>query len=128
MTPSECELGAGAACARDSQRGTSLAELLIVLAATLVVGAMAVPTLGSQNDRIATSGAARYLATRLQQGRMDAIRRGTHVAYRFERGGETVRYALFADGNGNGVRTTDIGTVRMRRCQHGNRCRTTSPE
>jgi hypothetical protein len=40
---------------------------------------------------------------------MEAIRRATHVAYRFEGDGPGIRYALFADGNRNGVRTEDIG-------------------
>jgi hypothetical protein len=86
-----------------------LAELLIVLAGMMVVGAMAVPAVGNRRDEWAAGGAARHLATLLQHGRIDAIRRATHVAYRFQTVGEGMRYALFADGNANGVRTIDIG-------------------
>ncbi len=100
---------AGAARPRASQRGTTLAELLIVLAAMMVVGALAVPTVGSRRDELAAAGAARHLATLLQHGRMDAIRRATHVAYRFQAVAAGIRYALFVDGNGNGLRTADIG-------------------
>jgi Tfp pilus assembly protein FimT len=103
------DLGAGATSARDPQGGATLTELLIVLAAMMVVGAMASPSVGNHRDELATSGAARYLATLLQHGRMEAIRRATHVAYRFEGDGSGIRYALFADGNRNGVRTEDIG-------------------
>ena len=75
-----------------------------------VVGALAAPALGSRRDEVAASGAARHLATQLQYARMDAIRRATYIAFRFQTaaaGG--IRYALFADGNSNGVRTVDIG-------------------
>ena len=109
MTPCAPDLVAGAYRARHPQRGTTLAEVLIVLAAMMVVGAMAAPTFGSRRDELATAGAARYLGTLLQHGRMDAIRRATHVAYRFQVAGAGIRYARFADGNGNGVRTVDIG-------------------
>jgi type II secretory pathway pseudopilin PulG len=101
--------GLGAARARAQQRGTTLAEVLIVLAGMMAVGAMAAPTLGSRRDELVTAGAARHLATLLQHGRMQAIGRATHVAYRFQVVGAGIRYALFADGNGNGVRTVDIG-------------------
>jgi type II secretory pathway pseudopilin PulG len=103
------DVGAGATRVRPPHRGTTLVEVLIVLTAMIVVGAMAAPTLGGRRDDLATAGAARHLATQLQHGRMDAIRRATHVAYRFQVVGAGIRYALFADGNGNGVRTVDIG-------------------
>jgi type II secretory pathway pseudopilin PulG len=99
----------GAARRRPPDCGATLAELLIVLAAVLAVGAIAAPTVGVQRDEIAARGAARHLATLLQFSRMDAIRRGAHVAYRFDGVGPGIRYAMFADGDGDGVRSADIG-------------------
>ena len=109
MTLGASDSGTGATRARRRQRGTTLTELLIVLAAMMIVVAMAAPTVGSGKDELAARGAARHLASQLQHVRMDAIRRAAHVAYRFRIMGAGIRYALFADGNGNGVRTVDIG-------------------
>lgn len=92
-----------------SPHGSSLLEVLIVLSAMLVLSAMALPAVGSRTEEWAAGGAARYLATLLQRERINAIRRATHVALRFEAGpGAEIRYAVFVDGNKNGVRTLDI--------------------
>ena len=40
--------------------------------------------------------------------RAQAVMRSTHVALRFEEGPSGISFRMFADGNGNGVRTTDI--------------------
>jgi hypothetical protein len=40
--------------------------------------------------------------------RMDAARQSTAIALRFQAVGTDYRFAPFADGNGNGVRTADI--------------------
>jgi hypothetical protein len=90
-------------------RGTSLVELLVTAAIVMAAGAIAAPALGGRASDIAASGAARYVGALMQRGRFEAIRRSTSVAYRFEPVAGTIRYALFADGNGNGVRTADIG-------------------
>jgi len=89
-------------------RGVSLVELTVVLGASLVVGSMAAPLLGRQADDISARGAARHVATVLQDARTDAIRRGVSVAIRFQLQAGQIRFATFADGNSNGVRTTDI--------------------
>jgi len=67
------------------------------------------PAVGSRPDDLATVGAARHLASVLQLTRMEAVRRGAYVALWFQSSAAGVRYASFADGNGNGVRTADIG-------------------
>jgi len=91
------------------QRGTTLLEVLVVMAGMLVVSALAVPAVGARTDELATGGAARYLATLLQRERSNAIRRATHMAFWFQATpGAGIRYAVFADGNGNGVRASDI--------------------
>ena len=42
--------------------------------------------------------------------RMQAIRRSTRVALRFDAAGSDYRFAEYLDGNGNGVRATEIVT------------------
>jgi type II secretory pathway pseudopilin PulG len=88
--------------------GYSLSELLVVTALTATISAVAVPQLLATVDESRAIGAARYLATRLQQARMEAIARSAAVGIRFVEEGGTFSYAVYVDGNGNGVRTTDI--------------------
>jgi hypothetical protein len=59
-------------------------------------------------DRIRAGAAARYLASRMALARAQAVMRSTHVALRFEEESSGISFRMFADGNGNGVRTADI--------------------
>ena len=59
-------------------------------------------------DALRTQGAARYLAARIVNARMDAVKRSRYIALRFEPGAPDYTYRYFADGNRNGVRTADI--------------------
>jgi hypothetical protein len=52
--------------------------------------------------------AARYMAGRVAAIRIDAVRRGTSVALRFESAADDYMFAPYEDGNGNGVRTAEI--------------------
>jgi type II secretory pathway pseudopilin PulG len=86
----------------------SLIELLFVLGFAATLGAVAVPQLARSVDDMRTRGAARYLATRLQQTRMNAVMRSRDTAMRFTTMGSTYSFTVYADGNRNGVRTADI--------------------
>ena len=55
-----------------------------------------------------TLAAARYIAGRIVHGRIDAIKRSTAVALRFEPSTPDYVFTPYADGNGNGVRAADI--------------------
>jgi hypothetical protein len=70
--------------------------------------AMAIPMTTSAIDEIRTASAARFLAGRIMQARMDAIRRSSSVALRFLASTPDYTFGTYADGNGNGVRTADI--------------------
>jgi hypothetical protein len=59
-------------------------------------------------DEYRTTGAARYLAMRLQQTRMEAVVRSAEVAVNFVAMPDGVHYRVYVDGNRNGVRTRDI--------------------
>jgi Tfp pilus assembly protein FimT len=92
-----------------ASRGYSLIELLFVAALMTTLSATAVPIVQGALDGTRARGAARYLAGRLQSARVEAIKRSTHVGLRFD-ASAGYRYALYADGNGDGVRTRDIKT------------------
>ena len=95
-------------CGRCS--GVTLIELLLAIAVAATVTGIAVPLTSELLDAIRTASAARYLAGRITGIRMDAIRRSSAVALKFEVSGTDYVFAPFADGNGNGVRTSDIRT------------------
>ena len=76
------------------------------LAAT--VTAMAVPQSLAALDDLRAAGAARYIAARLQRARTEAIARSATVGVKFTLSGTHYAYAMYVDGNGNGVRTADI--------------------
>ena len=72
------------------------------------MAAAAIPQSLAGLDRARTKGAARHLAARVALARMEAAKRGVYVALRFEGRGSAVSFAMFVDGNRNGVRTRDI--------------------
>ena len=88
----------------------SLGELLVVCAVTAVISAAAMPRVLGFQERSRAVAAAKYLAARLQEARMEALKRSAHVAVSFVQAGGDIAFACFVDGNGNGVRTIDIAS------------------
>ena len=91
-----------------STRGATILELLFAIAAATTAGAIAVASVSGAIDEMRTAVAARYMAARIATLRIDALRRGSPVALRFEAAGDDYMFAPYEDGNGNGVRTADI--------------------
>ena len=78
----------------------------MAISATLT--ATAVPQGLRALDDFRTRSAARYLAQRAIDARFEAIRRSTVTGLRFEPASPDYRMTAVVDGNGNGLRTTDI--------------------
>ena len=93
-------------------RGQSLLELLIVMALIVTAGAIAVPSISRAVDESRIRGAAFHIAGRLALLRVQAVRRYSKVALRFTPDGDDYHYQTFGDGDGDGVRSTDIATGR----------------
>jgi hypothetical protein len=74
----------------------------------VVVMGMAVPQMLASVDDTRTVGAARYLAGRFQHARMEAIGRSAVVSVRFSPDVGGYAFAVYVDGNGNGVLAADI--------------------
>jgi len=91
-----------------SSAGFSLLELLFVMSATLTTGAVAIALTSSAIDEMRTAAAARYIGGTIGAARLDAVRRSSSVALRFEPVGDDYTFAVYEDGNGNGVRTVEI--------------------
>jgi Tfp pilus assembly protein FimT len=83
-------------------------ELVFVTGIVMSLCGAAVPQLLSGVDEYRAAGAARYLATRMQQARMEAIMRQREVALQFVRAAAGYAYAICTDANQDGVRTKDI--------------------
>jgi hypothetical protein len=75
---------------------------------TIVVAGISVPQMLASVDDTRTVGAARYFAGRLQAARMEAVGRSAVVSVRFSSAAAGYAYAVYVDGNGNGVLAADI--------------------
>jgi hypothetical protein len=90
------------------QEGYSLLELLFGVCAMATLAGVAVPELSTALDEYRAAGAARYLSTRIQRTRMEAVSRSTNAAMRFVEHAGGYSFGVYVDGNGDGVRTDDI--------------------
>jgi len=94
-----------------NERGFHLIELVVVLAISSVLLCLAGPPLLRSAGDLRLRLAAGELAAALRSARWQAIRRGANVAVRFwpaADGGAT--YALYLDGDGDGVLNKDIAS------------------
>jgi Tfp pilus assembly protein FimT len=89
-------------------RGQTLVELLFTIGLILTISAIALPAVRDAIDAQRTAAAARYLAGRVQLARMEAVKRSANVGLRFEPAGADYTFAVYLDGNRNGIRTADI--------------------
>src|SRR5438034_6100025 len=88
--------------------GSTLLEVLFVSALMATLGGIAVPQALVAIDDVRAAGAARYVSGRLQRARMEAVMRSADVAIKFTQAADSYSYAVYVDGNRNGVRTADI--------------------
>jgi len=86
----------------------TLLELLFAVTFSLTLGAVATPQLLASVDEQRAAGAVRYIATKLQQSRMEAAARSASVGWQFVSTTNGYTYAPYLDGNGNGIRSRDI--------------------
>lgn len=96
-------------------RGYSLLELLAVLTIGMTLSAAAIPEYLTSLDEARAGGAARHVAGRLQRARMEAVMRSAMVGVQFTQAAAGYSYAVYLDGNRNGVLSRDIqrGVDRM---------------
>jgi hypothetical protein len=88
--------------------GYAAIDALLAAAVVMTMMAVSVPLTADATDAIRTGMAARYLEGRVMDARMHAVRRAARVALRFEPEGADYRFAEYADGNANGVRSAEI--------------------
>jgi hypothetical protein len=88
--------------------GFTVVEILFTVVLATTVVSVAIPSTRDAIDELKTATAARYLASRLAEARVNAVARSACVGLRFEPDNGDYRYASYSDGNGNGVRSQDI--------------------
>lgn len=97
-----------------SQRGQSLLEVVVAgaIAATMILVVSA--TIGHSNRKAALAAATAELRAVFQRTRMLAVARDRAVGLKFIVRDGTWQYAVYEDGDGDGVRANDIarGTDR----------------
>lgn len=95
--------------------GFTLIELLIATSVLALLTTLAVPPLRRQISQHRVRLAAAEVASALWTARSSAVRHGVSVAVRFETDDSHVDavasvFSLYADGDGDGVRTADLNT------------------
>src|SRR3954447_3982053 len=89
--------------------GYSLLEVIMVMGLGATLTAAAVPQYLAGLDDVRAKGAAHHLSGRLQNARMEAVKRSAMVGVQFtQTAGGGYTYAVYQDGNRNGVLTRDI--------------------
>jgi len=93
---------------RHSQRGLTLPELLTTIAIIGMIAAVAFPSMMTLQRRAATRNAASELRSIFSAARMRAIAQSHNCGVKFLKNGDAWTYALYDDGDGDGVRNDDI--------------------
>jgi len=91
-----------------AERGFSLVEALVALAIIMVGAAVAFPVFQPRFAEAHILGAGQAFKSQFRLAHSMAVRGGVYTAIRFERRDGDVQFAVYADGNDNGVRSTDI--------------------
>jgi prepilin-type N-terminal cleavage/methylation domain-containing protein len=93
---------------RRPNSGFSLIELLLATSIIATLSVMAIPQGLRAASDLRTREAAQYMARRLASARFQAIKRSPAHGFRFEPVGDDYRLTPVADGNRNGLRTTEV--------------------
>lgn len=91
-------------------RGFSLVELVVVVGLMLTLAAVAFPAFRPLFAESHLVGAGQAFRTQFRLAASMAVRSNAYTAIRFETRGSDVWYAVYRDGNQNGVRAADIAS------------------
>ncbi len=82
--------------------------MLVVVALVGCGLTVAAPAIRAYSVEVHILGAGRAFKEEFLKARSMAARRGVYTAIRFERSGDQPSFSVYADRNGNGVRSADI--------------------
>jgi hypothetical protein len=86
----------------------TLLEMLVVVSLIFFTIGVAAPALRAYAVETSILAAGRSFKEEFSKARSMAVRGNTYTAIRFERAGKQPTYAVYADRNGNGVRSAEI--------------------
>lgn len=89
-------------------RGISVVGSLLTIAVAATVLAMAAPAFSHLEQSVSIRSAAGEVGIAMLRARSLAISRGGYVGLKFRQNGDRYEWTIYADGNGNGIRTLDI--------------------
>ena len=89
------------------QRGAALLDVVFSAGLVAVLSGIAIPAWVATRQQGAARASARFVAARLQQARVEALKRNVNVALRFDPE-DPDRFAIFADGDDDGVLESDV--------------------
>ena len=89
-------------------QGFSLIESVVALALILLLASVAAPSIKAYSVEASLLGAGRAFKAEFLKARSMATKQGVYTAIRFEQSGDRAVYSIYADTNGNGVRTVEI--------------------
>lgn len=92
------------------RNGFSLIEVIAVVAIIGIVALCAAPSFASYRKRASLRAEADQLRTVFRMARSRAIARNAHAGVRFAKRGSDFTYALYDDGDGDGIRSDDIAS------------------
>lgn len=92
----------------DTKRGFTLIELLTVMAIVGLFAAVVTPSWMSLRRRAAVRSAANEIRAVFHLVRSRAVARGANSGVKFTRAGTEWQFAVYDDGDGDGVRNDDI--------------------
>ena len=95
---------------RPAERGASLLETVVAAGLLVSVAGLSMPMLTAARHQHLVASAARYLAGRIMLARAEAVRSGSAVGLRFVNRDGRIFFRPYRDGDGDGVRTSDIGS------------------
>jgi prepilin-type N-terminal cleavage/methylation domain-containing protein len=96
-------------------RGFSLVEMVVVVAILLTMSAVALPAFRPMLAESHLVGAGQAFRTQFRLAASAAIRSNVYTAIRFEARGDATWYAVYQDGDRDGVRADDIASGRDKR-------------
>lgn len=88
--------------------GFTFIELLVTLTLLSVLALVALPAIHSATAKHRLALAAQEVVSAMRTARFHAIRKSANVALKFHTGTGAVSFALYADGDGDGVLSRDI--------------------